>query len=76
VAPPHLKSHRLPHSTSDNTQVQPAINPIEREQEVAQLRDLQIQKRAAELATYRNQSGMVSGMKKKPTTSQVNYKAE
>jgi hypothetical protein len=76
VAPPHLKSYRLPHSTSDNTQVQPAINPIEREQEVAQLRDLQIQKRAAELATYRNQSGVVSGMKKKPTASQVNYKAE
>jgi hypothetical protein len=60
---------------SESTYVQPAINKLERDLELAEIRESKIKQREKELTEHYNKPNMVSGMKRKPTTPEITQQA-
>lgn len=75
---PTLPIHANTQATQDNVvrQYNPVTNPDERYISEEEARKLRVAKREKELQEYYSQPGMVSGMKRKPTPSEVKAHAK
>jgi hypothetical protein len=72
---PKLPTIQQFNTIQDRTNIQPVLNPIETDNIAQQAKDSRINTRVQELANYNNQSGMISGMKRKPTYSEIQEQA-